>query len=123
MARALRKNATDAERQLWFVLRDRRLLDYKFRRQRPVGPYIVDFICLEHRLVIEVDGSQHIENEADELRTRWLQEHGWRVLRFWNNDIAKNREGVLEAVLDALRPSPTQPCGLGPPSPAERARV
>ena len=121
-ARKLRKNQTDAERRLWFVLRDRRLVGYKIRRQRPIGPYIVDFACVEHRVVIEVDGSQHAENAADEMRTKWLEHQGWRVLRFWNNDISNNRDSVLEAILDALKPSPTQPCGLGPPSPAERER-
>ena len=121
-ARKLRKGQTDAERRLWFVLRDRRLLGYKIRRQRPIGPYVVDFACIEHRVVIEVDGSWHANNVADELRTRWLQHRGWQVLRFWNNDVSHNRDGVLEAILDALKPSPTQPAGLGPPSPAERER-
>jgi very-short-patch-repair endonuclease len=121
-ARKLRKNSTNAERRLWFVLRDRRLLGYKIRRQRPIGPYIVDFACVEQRLVIEVDGSQHAESQADEFRTRWLENRGWRVLRIWNNDISNKREDVLAAILNALKPSPTQPCGLCPPSPAERER-
>jgi very-short-patch-repair endonuclease len=121
-ARKLRKNSTDGERRLWFVLRDRRLLSYKIRRQRPIGPYIVDFACVEHRLVIEVDGSRHAESLADELRTKWLENRGWRVLRIWNNDISHNREGVLAAILNALRPSPPQPVGRGPPSPAARER-
>jgi very-short-patch-repair endonuclease len=121
-ARKLRKKSTDAERRLWFLLRDRRLLGYKIRRQRPIGPYIVDFVCIEHRLVIEVDGSQHAENPADDLRTRWLEGKGWRVLRYWNNDISNNRDAVLEAILNALEPSPPQPMGLGPPSPAGRER-
>jgi very-short-patch-repair endonuclease len=122
-ARKLRKNSTDAERRLWFVLRDRRLLGYKIRRQRPIGPYIVDFVCIEHRLVIEVDGSQHTGSTADAIRTRWLELRGWKVLRFWNNDVSNNRERVLDAILNVLKPSPTQPCGLGPPSPVERERV
>jgi very-short-patch-repair endonuclease len=102
-ARELRRNATDAERHLWFALRDRRLAAYKFRRQRPIGPFIVDFACIEHRLVIEADGGQHADNPADDARTAWLMSQGWRVLRFWNNDILVNTEGVLLSILEALR--------------------
>jgi very-short-patch-repair endonuclease len=97
-------------------------LGYKIRRQRPIGPYIVDFACVEHRLVIEVDRSQHAESLADEFRTKWLEHRGWRVLRIWNNEISNNREAVLAAILNALKSSPTQPSGLGPPSPALRER-
>ena len=121
-ARKLRKNSTHAERSLWFLLRDRRLLGYKIRRQRPIGPYIADFVCIEHRLVIEVDGSQPAESAADEFRTKWLQDNGWRVIRIWNNDITDNRDGVLEAILTVLGPSLTQPFRLGSPSPAGRER-
>ncbi|HWG81269.1 MAG TPA: endonuclease domain-containing protein [Stellaceae bacterium] len=101
--RELRQNATDAERRLWAVLRDRRLAGYKFRRQHPIGPYIVDFACTKYHLIIEADGGQHNESTADLRRTAWLQQQGWRVIRFWNNDILANTEGVLNAVLGALR--------------------
>ncbi len=101
----VRQNATDAERRLWGALRDRRLAGYKFRRQHPIGPYIVDFACTKHHLVIEADGGQRNESTADLRRTAWLQQHGWRVIRFWNNDIFTNTEGVLSAVLKALRDS------------------
>ncbi len=94
---------TDAERRLWSVLRSRRLLGYKFRRQRPIGPFIVDFACIEHRLVVEADGGQHLESNYDARRTAWLEARGWRVMRFWNNDILANTEGVQEAVLMALK--------------------
>ena len=94
---------TDAERRLWAALRGRRLQGYKFRRQRPVGPFIVDFACIEHRLVVEADGGQHADNQYDADRTAWLEKRGWRVLRFWNNEILANPEGVQEAVLQVLR--------------------
>ena len=102
-ARSLRQSSTDAERRLWKALRDRQLEDYKFRRQRPIGPFIADFVCLEHLLVIELDGSQHAGSDYDAARTAWLQQHGWRVLRFWNNDVLLNIEGVAEAILKVLR--------------------
>ncbi len=117
-ARFLRKTMTDAERRLWVVLRGRRLNGYKFRRQRPVGPYILDFACLEHRVAIEADGGQHTGNENDRRRTAWLEARGWRVLRFWNNDILTNSEGVVSVILRTLEaaspakvqsPSPSQP--------------
>jgi very-short-patch-repair endonuclease len=102
-ARALRVTMTDAERRLWSVLRSRRLQGYKFRRQRPIGPFIVDFACIEHHLVVEADGGQHLESDYDARRAAWLEARGWRVLRFWNNDILANTEGVQEAVLMALK--------------------
>jgi very-short-patch-repair endonuclease len=105
-ARALRATMTDAERRLWSVLRSRRLQGYKFRRQRPIGPFIADFACIEHRLVVEADGGQYLESEYDARRTAWLEARGWRVLRFWNNDILANTEGVQEAVLMALKGEP-----------------
>jgi very-short-patch-repair endonuclease len=92
-ARTLRATMTDAERRLWSVLRSRRLQGYKFRRQRPIGPFIADFACIEHRLVVEADGGQHLEGEYDARRTAWLEARGWRVLRFWNNEILANTEG------------------------------
>ena len=102
-ATELRQNTTDAERRLWAVLRDRRLQGYKFRRQHPIGRFIVDFACTKHRLVIEADGGQHDENPSDARRTAWLESQGWRVIRFWNNDMLANTEGVMNTVLEALR--------------------
>jgi very-short-patch-repair endonuclease len=108
---------TDAERRLWSALRDRRLRGFKFRRQRPCGPFIPDFACLEHRIAIEADGGQHGDSKTDARRTAWLERRGWRVLRFWNNDVLSNTEGVAEMILAALRderPHPPSPAGLGP---------
>jgi very-short-patch-repair endonuclease len=101
-ARELRVGMTDAERRLWSALRARRLQGYKFRRQHPIGPYIVDFACIEHRLVIEADGGQHDDNDRDRIRTEWLKSEGWRVIRFWNNDILANPGGVQDTILAAL---------------------
>jgi very-short-patch-repair endonuclease len=94
---------TDAERRLWTALRDRRLAGYRFRRQHPIGRFIVDFACTRHRLVVELDGGQHADNAADVHRTGFLEREGWRVVRFWNNDVLGNTEGVIETVLAALR--------------------
>src|SRR5258708_39876749 len=102
-ATELRQNATDAERRLWSALRDRRLQGYKFRRQHPIGPFVVDFACTKHRLVIEADGGQHNESLSDARRTAWLESQGWHVIRFWNNDVLGNTEGVVITVLQALR--------------------
>jgi very-short-patch-repair endonuclease len=103
-ARQLRQDSTDAERKLWGRLRDRQLDDHKFRRQRPVGRFIVDFLCMERRVVIELDGGQHADNvDDDEGRTREIEHAGYRVIRFWNNDVLTNIEGVLMAISEALR--------------------
>jgi very-short-patch-repair endonuclease len=103
-ARALRRNATEAERRLWSKLRRRRTAGFRFRRQRPVGPFIVDFVCLSARLVIEVDGGQHDRRRAyDERRTRYLEARGFRVLRFWNNDVLANTDGVVEQIMRTLQ--------------------
>jgi len=101
----LRVNSTDAERRLWAALRNRRLQGYKFRRQHPIGRFVVDFACTRHRLIVEADGGQHAENEADERRTAWLESQGWRVIRFWNPDILRNPEGVVTMILQALKES------------------
>jgi very-short-patch-repair endonuclease len=104
-AHTLRRNATEAEKKLWRRLRQLDLDGSHFRRQVPIGPYIADFACMAARLVIEIDGSQHGEdrNKAhDDARTRWLEKEGYRVLRFWNNDIGKNIDGVVEAIYAAL---------------------
>src|SRR4029077_5956338 len=98
-ARQLRRDATDAERRLWSALRDRRLRGYRFRRQYPIGEFIVDFACTRHRLIVEADGGHHSDNAADLRRTAWLEGEGWRVLRFWNNDALTDTEGVVETIL------------------------
>jgi very-short-patch-repair endonuclease len=82
----------------------------KFVRQEPVGPFIVDFVCWEHRLIVEVDGGQHCENARDVLRDQWLNDHGYRVLRFWNNDVIGNMEGMLEVIASALPYDGSSPC-------------
>jgi len=98
--RKLRNEATEAEKALWIRLRGRQLLGYKFRRQQVLGRYIVDFVCLEKRLVVEVDGSQHfVQQRYDEARTRWLEAQGYRVIRFLNNEVLG---GDIEAVIDAI---------------------
>jgi adenine-specific DNA-methyltransferase len=98
-ARELRTELTDVERRLWFRLRDRRLFGWKFRRQVPIGPFIVDFACAEHRLIIELDGGQHTETvDEDDRRTTYIEKRGWRVVRFWNSDVIENLDGVLEAI-------------------------
>jgi very-short-patch-repair endonuclease len=84
---AMRREPTDAEAKLWRVLRGGRVGGFKFRRQEQIGPYIVDFVCYERRLVIELDGSQHAENRRDERRDAWLRSRGFEVMRFWNNDV------------------------------------
>jgi very-short-patch-repair endonuclease len=104
-ARRLRRTTTDAERRLWHHLRKLDLDGSHFRRQVPIGPYIADFGCMAARLLIEIDGSQHGEdrNKAhDDVRTVWLERQGYRVLRFWNNDIANNIDGVMEAIYAAI---------------------
>ena len=105
-ARRLRREATEAERRLWSALRDRRLAGYRFRRQYPIGNCIVDFASTKHKLVVEADGSQHADNRADEIRTAILERKGWRVLRFWNNDVLANITPVIEAIFQALTEPP-----------------
>jgi very-short-patch-repair endonuclease len=101
-ARLLRANSTSAERRLWHRLRSRALNGHKFVRQEPIGPYIVDFVCREQRLVVEVDGGQHATDKRDSIRDQWLAEHRYRVMRFWNNEVTGNIEGVLETIAAAL---------------------
>ena len=103
-ARELRVNSSDAERKLWSVISNRRLEGYKFRRQHPIDRYFADFACVEAKLIVEIDGRQHIERAAyDAERTRVLEVCGWQVLRFWNNEVLQNLDGVGEAILAALR--------------------
>src|SRR5260221_11223573 len=95
-ARRLRREPTDAETALWYRLRSRRLNGYKFVRQEPIGPYTVDLICRDCRLIIEVDGGQHADNTCDAVRDKWLTDHNYRVLLFWNNDLLGNMSRVLQ---------------------------
>ena len=114
-ARMLRKNQTDAERALWQRPRNRQLLGVKFCRQVPIKGYVADFAALEIKLIIELDGSQHIENkEADEIRTGFLQREGYKVIRFWNNDVLLRIDYVLEFIFQAVscRQSDIEKCPL-----------
>jgi len=98
-ARELRSNQTDVEAKLWRRLRDRQVFGAKFRRQHPIGPYIVDFCCPTLRLIVELDGGQHAEHiMADESRTRFLESRGYRVLRFWNNQVMTQLDAVFEEI-------------------------
>jgi very-short-patch-repair endonuclease len=102
LARKLRADLTPHERKLWYLLRDRRFYAVKFRRQLPIGPYVADFACVASKLVIELDGSQHAESKSDRQRDSYLQAEGWRILRFWNNELIENREGVLTKIAEKL---------------------
>jgi very-short-patch-repair endonuclease len=102
MERRLRRQSTDAETKLWLALRDRRLDGFKFVRQEAIGSYIVDFVCREKKLVIEVDGGQHADDPKDRTRDAALNTQGYQVLRFWNSEILSNREGVLSVILAKL---------------------
>ena len=103
LARHLRKRLTDVESTLWYHLRGRRFEGIKFRRQYPVGRYIVDFICVGKQLIIELDGGQHALNpQSDHIRDAWLTAQGYRILRFWNNDVIENLDGVLITIQSAL---------------------
>jgi very-short-patch-repair endonuclease len=106
-ARQLRRNPTDVERLLWQRLRFWQVDDYKFRRQQPLGNYIVDFVCLQKRLIIEVDGGQHAQEvNRDAVRDAWLREQGFIILRFWNNDVLKNMDGVMTKIRTKLQSTP-----------------
>ncbi len=114
-ARELRKNPTDAERKLWKHLRFRQVGGHKFRRQHPIGPYIVDFVCLEKRLIVEVDGGQHSERIVyDAERLRWLEDQGFRVLRFWNNQVLTSVVVVKEVIAEALNSGSNPPPSSSP---------
>jgi very-short-patch-repair endonuclease len=117
---------TEAERRVWYRLRAHRFYNSSFRRQFPVGRYVVDFVCLEARLIIEIDGGQHAESKLDRGRDAWLRSQGFAVLRFWNNDVMANFNGVLELIADALNVSPppslTLPRKGGGDAPARGAR-
>jgi very-short-patch-repair endonuclease len=113
-ARHLRKRMTEAETRLWFHLRCNRIGGFRFRKQHPVGPYIADFACIEARLIVEIDGSQH-GSPDDNRRDDWLRENGFRILRFWNNDALNRTYDVLAVILDALTSS-LLPSACGNPS-------
>ncbi len=127
-AAEMRRTPTTSEAQLWKRLRNRQLENTKFRRQVWIGPYIADFVCLEHRLIIEADGSQHIDDaKYDNHRSVFLAQEGFRILRFWNNEILSNLDGVLELIRDMLltghTPSPSHATrGLLPLPGRERAQ-
>jgi very-short-patch-repair endonuclease len=102
-ARALRGALTDAEQKLWYHLRDRRFGGHKFRRQVPIGPYIADFACMAERLIVEIDGGQHAERIGEDARrTRYLEMEGYRVVRFWNNEVLGNIDGVLQRLMAVI---------------------
>ena len=111
-AKTLRASMTEAEHRLWFHLRAHRFAGCKFRRQQPLGPYIVDFISFSERMIIEADGGQHNASESDRERDAWLAREGFRVLRFWNHDILQNTQVVLDAVWLALQGVPLSPTPL-----------
>ena len=118
-AKSLRANMTDAERRLWYRLRAHRLEGIKFKRQVPIGRYVADFACMERKLLVEVDGGLHAESNSDVERTKWLEDQGFRILRFWNNEVLNETNAVLEIILAAAivaGPSPGAPVGA-PPSP------
>ena len=101
-AKAMRSNQTDAEHRLWQILRAKRLGGYKFKRQLVIDQYIADFVCPQHRLIVEADGGQHCESDYDAARDENLTSQGFRILRVWNSDIFHNEEGVCDAILAAL---------------------
>ena len=115
-AKQMRSESTPAEHRLWQMLRAKRLAAYKFKRQLPVDHYIADFACLARRVIVEVDGGQHADSPGDARRDTYLQAKGFRVLRFWNDDIFNNEEGVLTSILDALQaPLPARLGRAAPP--------
>ena len=102
-ARLLRKDQTDVEQLLWKHIRNRKFYNFKFRRQFPIDPYVADFACLELKLIIELDGGQHANRiDYDDQRSLYLEQRGFKVKRFWNNDVIENTEGVLEAIRLAI---------------------
>ena len=110
-ARKLRSRLTDAEKKLWQHIRYRQLKGFKFRRQAPIGRYIVDFVCFEKQVIIELDGGQHAaQQDYDHSRSEWLQSQGFKVLRFWNNDVMNNIDGIKEVIaLYLVTPHPGLP--------------
>jgi very-short-patch-repair endonuclease len=113
----LRTNMTDAEQKLWRALRSRGV-GPKFRRQVPLGPYVVDFVCFDSKLIVEVDGGQHADSVGDAKRDRYFSVQGYRVVRFWNNDVLKNTEGVLTRIVELVEAYPSPGALRAPPSPS-----
>ena len=109
LARNLRNAPTQAEFLVWQKLRHKQIEGYRFRRQHPIGNFIVDFVCLEKSLVVEIDGGQHADSVSDHVRDARLQQKGFRVMRFWNSDVMGNLNGVLEAIWIALNERPAPP--------------
>ena len=105
-ARRLRNNSTEAKECLWQAFRSEGF-DVKFRRQAVIGQYIVDFVCFEKKLVVEVDGGQHCQNQSDSVRDEWLSSQGFGILRFWNNDVLENLDGVAQKIKERLNSSPS----------------
>jgi len=126
LARRLPRDSTTAEQRLWNQLRSRSINGHKFVRQEPIGRFVVDFICRDQRLVIEVDGGQHAESASDKARDRWLLERNYRILRFWNNEVMNNIDGVLETIAADPRvetpPHPVPAAGENRPLPASGER-
>jgi very-short-patch-repair endonuclease len=109
-ARRLRRIETEEERHLWGDLRGRRFNGFKFARQMPLGAYVVDFLCRDRRLIVEIDGFHHAASPSDEARTSWLNSQGYSVLRFWNHEITQERRAVLDTILAALTGQITERC-------------
>jgi very-short-patch-repair endonuclease len=120
-ARELRKNQTDAEKLLWYYLRNRQLTGHKFRRQHPIGRFFADFACIEKTLIVEIDGGQHaLARDKDNQRTAYLESEGFTVLRFWNNQVLNETEAMLERIKSLLDSPPSpQP---SPPKMVEREK-
>jgi very-short-patch-repair endonuclease len=108
---------SNAEWRLWYRLRAHRFAGHKFKRQVPIGAYVVDFACLNRKLIVEVDGSQHAASARDAKRDAWLKAHGFEIMRFWNNDVLQNTDGVLELIVIALNERPSPGALRAPPSP------
>ncbi len=112
-AKKLRQNSTDAENALWYFLRAKRLCGLKFRRQRPIGKFIVDFVCLEKKIIVELDGSQHFEDPSkDQRREKWLNDQGYKVMRFDNIEFLKNKEAAVEKIAEICLNKKPSPCAL-----------
>jgi very-short-patch-repair endonuclease len=119
LQKKLRTHMTDAENRLWKYLRGRQMTGFKFRRQHPFLGYVLDFVCLEMRLIVEVDGGQHQDCEADQVRDRRLHEAGFRIMRFWNNQVLQETDAVVEAIWMALQHESGDAASLLTPSPPQ----
>ena len=119
LQKKLRTEMTDAEIRLWRRLRARQIAGFKFRRQHPFLDYVLDFVCLEMRLIVEVDGGQHEDCAADHVRDRRLHAAGFRIMRFWNNEVLQQTDAVVEAIWMALQEEPGDAESLPTPSPPQ----